>query len=153
MEATHRSGSLITARLAAEAGRDVWAVPGPLHAPQSEGCHRLIKQGAGLMDDPREILQAATGALGAAHVALCQRYASWLSTAEPKQPQKVAWAVSALPPPLRAALQAGPCTMDTLVEEGGVPSEALPGLLLGAELAGLVARLPGNRFQWQGNPP
>ena len=58
IEAAARSGALITARLAAEAGREVFAVPGSIHNPMARGCHRLIRDGAALVDDPGEITAA-----------------------------------------------------------------------------------------------
>ncbi|NLP61125.1 DNA-protecting protein DprA [Paraburkholderia sacchari] len=58
VEAAMRSGSLITARLANEMGRDVFALPGSVHAPLSRGCHRLIKEGAQLVETPEEVLEA-----------------------------------------------------------------------------------------------
>ncbi|MCG5075937.1 DNA-processing protein DprA [Paraburkholderia tagetis] len=58
VEAAMRSGSLITARLANEMGRDVFALPGSVHAPLSRGCHRLIKEGAQLIETPEEVLEA-----------------------------------------------------------------------------------------------
>src|SRR6202000_1356491 len=57
VEAAMRSGSLITARFANEMGRDVFAIPGSIHAPLALGCHRMIKQGAKLVETPEEVLE------------------------------------------------------------------------------------------------
>ena len=66
VEAAMRSGSLITARLANEMGRDIFALPGSIHAPLSRGCHRIIKQGAKLVETPDEVLEELGFATGAA---------------------------------------------------------------------------------------
>ena len=69
IEAAERSGALITARLASEAGRDVFAVPGSIHNPMARGCHRLIRDGAGLVESAHEVIAAIAplaGELGAA---------------------------------------------------------------------------------------
>jgi DNA processing protein len=81
VEAAMRSGSLITARLANEMGRDIFALPGSIHAPLSRGCHRIIKQGAKLVETPDEVLEelgfarraAPRAALGSAHAVLSGR--------------------------------------------------------------------------------
>lgn len=58
IEAAMRSGALITARLAADSGREVFALPGSIHNPMARGCHRLIRQGAGLAESPEEVIEA-----------------------------------------------------------------------------------------------
>src|SRR5690606_26713709 len=58
VEAAHRSGALITARLAADAGREVFAIPGSIHNPKARGCHRLIRDGAALVETPEEVIEA-----------------------------------------------------------------------------------------------
>ena len=58
VEAQARSGALITARLAADAGREVFAIPGSIHEPKVRGCHRLIRDGAGLVESAGEVIAA-----------------------------------------------------------------------------------------------
>src|SRR5699024_3946716 len=58
VEAALRSGAAITARLAGDAGREVFAIPGSIHNPKARGCHRLIRDGAGLVETPGEVLEA-----------------------------------------------------------------------------------------------
>jgi DNA processing protein len=130
VEATLQSGSLITARMAAEAGREVYVIPGSIHAPQSRGCHALIKQGAKLVDGAQDILEDLRPSLGA-------------GTALPV-------AVDSRPAPVDALLEAlgyDPVTLDALVARTGVAPAELSVRLLELELAGQVARLPGQLFQ------
>ena len=125
VEATLRSGSLITARMAAEAGRDVFALPGSIHAAQARGCHALIKQGALLVEEPQEIVDALQG----------QR----------------SLPLDDLPPhaadPLLDALGQDPVTLDSLLARTGWPVADLSARLLELELEGQVARLPGGLYQ------
>lgn len=127
VEANLQSGSLITARLAAEQGREVFAIPGSIHSPLSKGCHRLIKQGAKLVDDIRDILEELGGTLATAPVANV--------------------GVASECDPLLAHLGYDPVGMDTLAERSGLTSEALSAMLLLLELQGKVVSLPGGRYQ------
>ena len=131
VEAALRSGSLITARLANEAGRDVWAIPGSIHAAQSQGCHALIKQGAKLVDSPEDVLDElrAPGTPAQARLALDDD-----SDPAPADP-------------LLQALGEDPVTLDALLARTGWPTAELSARLLELELEGRVARLPGGLYQ------
>lgn len=133
VEAALRSGSLITARLASEAGREVMAIPGSILAPQSAGCHALIRQGAALVDSPEQVLEEL-GALPP------------LATAAPAANQGPHPAPEADDAVLRA-LGHDPLSLDTLIDRCGWPAPALSAHLLTLELDGLVARLPGGLYQ------
>lgn len=132
IEAALESGSLITARLAAEQGRDVFALPGSIHSPLSKGCHRLIKEGAKLADSANDVLEEL-----ATHLRFHQR------------PDTVADDRPADPPsdPLLDALAATPLTMDQLAERLSLTVDALSVRLLSAEMDGYIARLPGGLYQ------
>ncbi|HEY0856463.1 MAG TPA: DNA-processing protein DprA [Albitalea sp.] len=126
VEAALRSGSLITARLASEAGRDVFAIPGSIHSPQARGCHWLIKQGAKLVDSAQDILEELR-----------------------LPPAPAAESKPALRPddPLLAALGYEPSSLESLSARTGWSAAELNARLLELELEGLVARLPGQLFQ------
>ncbi len=134
VEAALRSGSLITARLASEAGREVFALPGSIHAPQSQGCHALIQQGAKLVTSVADMLDELPEP--GRHVPRQARQAT-LPLDEPGPP----------PDPLLDALGDDPATLDALLARTGWPVEALSARLLELELDGRVARLPGALFQ------
>ena len=129
MEAAARSGSLITARLASECGRDVFAVPGSIHSPLAKGCHQLIRQGAKLVDSVTDILEE----IGAAPAA----------TADPSGTELA----PAPADPLDGVLGFDPVTADDLVVRSGLPPQRIAALMLDLELAGRLARLPGGRVQ------
>jgi DNA processing protein len=130
VEAAERSGSLITARLAGEQGRDVFAIPGSIHSPLSKGCHRLIKQGAKLVDEARDILEEL--APGTPRTGIAPTDTPSAETDEAG---------------LLAALGFDPCDLDTLTQRSGLSTQALSSLLLQMELDGQVAMLPGGRYQ------
>lgn len=132
VEAALRSGSLITARLAAEAGREVFAIPGSIHAPQSKGCHALLKQGAKLVETAQDIVEELRGLQGARPVQAA------LPLAEPE---------SAPADALLQALGHDPVTLDALMARTGASAAELTVRLLELELAGSVSRLPGGLYQ------
>jgi DNA processing protein len=131
VEAALQSGSLITARLALEQGRDVFAIPGSIHSTQSKGCHALIKQGAKLVESAQDILEELQFATRAPLAS---------ANTEP----------DAVSPTLTALLQAlgfDPIGLDGLQARSGLPTPQLQAQLMELELGGLVARLPGGAFQ------
>lgn len=127
VEAALKSGSLITARLANEAGREVFAIPGSIHSPQSRGCHALIKQGAKLVETAQDILDELR--LPAA--------------ADRASPQREPPAEDSL----LSSLGYDPVTLDALAARTGRSAADLSSRLLELELDGQVARLPGQLFQ------
>lgn len=133
VEAAKRSGSLITAHVANDQGRDVFAIPGSIHAPLSKGCHKLIKEGAKLVESAADILQelgmAASPAPGPAPT--------------PAPGPDDAGQHGAL----LHALGHDPVSAERLLALTGTPPSALSSQLLALELAGHVERLPGGLFQ------
>ena len=143
VEAAVNSGSLITARLAAESGREVFAIPGSIHSPTARGCHRLIREGAKLVETARDVLEelrwgepttaqfaptvAPTAPSTAAHVP------------EPDDPPQVTQVMN--------ALGFDPVDIDTLSTRSGLTVDALYAILTPLELDGRVARVAGGRFQ------
>jgi len=129
VEAALQSGSLITARQAVEQGKEVFAIPGSIHSPQSRGCHALLKQGAKLVETAQDVLEELP-ALGAVVAAV-------EAGPQPAGDQD----------PLLAALGFDPVSLDALVARTGMPASTLQARLLELELQGEVARLPGGLFQ------
>ncbi|MBL8519391.1 MAG: DNA-protecting protein DprA [Betaproteobacteria bacterium] len=131
VEAALNSGSLITARLAGEQGRDVFAIPGSIHSPFSKGCHTLIKQGAKLVDDAADILTE----LG--------MMAAGPGRAQEAQARKPGEAVD----PLLDAMGYDPVTADALATRTGQPAGQVLARLTQWELEGAVISLAGGKFQ------
>ena len=131
VEAALQSGSLITARLATDCGREVFAIPGSIHSPVARGCHQLIRDGAKLVESAADILE---------ELRLEQPEAAPALDSEP--PAVVGEEARVL-----AALGHDPVDLDTLVHRISLTPEALYAILLTLELEGRVARLPGGRLQ------
>lgn len=142
VEAVERSGALITARLSAEAGREVFAVPGSIHNPLARGCHRLIRDGAGLVDSAQEVI-AALAPL-AAELAQALRGRLHVPTPVPAAGSSASAAGGDPPDPdpdyqrLWQAMGHDPTGMDRLVERSGLTTAELSSMLLVMELEGRV---------------
>ncbi len=128
VEANIRSGSLITAKLAAEQGREVFAIPGSIHSPLSKGCHELIKQGAKLVDNIHDILNE----LDYAPSHLVEQNTDNNTTETD---------------PILDFMGYDPIPIETLVERSRLTSEELSAMLLILELENKIASLPGGRYQ------
>ena len=128
VEAALESGSLITARQALDQGREVFAIPGSIHSPQSKGCHALIRQGAKLVEAAQDILEELHAPGPTAQLAL---------TLDRTPPETG----------LLSHLGHDPVNLDTLQARTGLDTPHLQAELLDLELAGQVERLPGGLFQ------
>lgn len=131
VEATIESGSLITSRLAGEQGREVFAIPGSIHSPQSRGCHKLIKQGAKLVETAQDVLEELRWGAPTAERNVT-RGSSDVDTESGK---------------LLSVIGFDPCGLDELAERSGLTADTLSVMLLHLELDGRVASLPGGRYQ------
>jgi DNA processing protein len=129
VEAALQSGSLITARLAAEAGREVFAIPGSIHSPQARGCHALIRQGAKLVESAQDVLEELPP--------LGTPVAAAPSEAETPHEQQA----------LLETMGFDPVSLDALMARSGWPAAELSAALLELELDGHVARLAGQLYQ------
>lgn len=131
VEAAVQSGSLITARLAAEQGREVFAIPGSIHSPLSRGCHALIRQGAKLVETAQDILEE----LG------------WLRHFVPHAPTTQTECAEEEASSLLAHVGYDPIDVDTLVERSGLTADVVSSMLLQMELRGLISAFPGGKYQ------
>lgn len=134
IEAATESGSLVTARLASEQGREVFAIPGSIHSPQSRGCHALIRQGAKLVECVDDILEELR------QPAVAAKPAPAPPEAPPAEPAD----------DLLAQMGYEPVDLDALSARTGLDAARLQARLLELELLGLVACMPGGLFQRMG---
>jgi DNA processing protein len=167
VEAAMRSGSLITARLANEMGRDVFALPGSIHAPLTRGCHQLIKQGAQLVETPEEVLESLGVVRPVPQRPVRPKRAARESPGPPCQlallgsaaaadaqvpataaPHATAQPTSLGPEAQRLldALGHAPATLEILAQRTDMAEAALQAALLHLELAGYLNALPGGWF-------
>lgn len=135
IEAAIASGSLITARAAAEQGREVFAVPGSIHSPLSKGCHALIKSGAKLVESADDVLSELHG--------FASRAAPRVQTRE---------SPGNLQSGLLAHMGHDPVDVDSLCERSGMSAEQVAADLLRLELDGQVSAMPGGLYQRLGGP-
>ncbi|MEI7430187.1 MAG: DNA-processing protein DprA [Betaproteobacteria bacterium] len=126
VEAAIESGSLITARLACEQDREVFAIPGSIHSPQSRGCHKLIKQGAKLVETAQDVLEEL-------HLNINSTHPEHSFTASEVN--------------FLTNMGFDPCGLDDLAFRTGLTADAISVQLLQMELQGRVAVLPGGRYQ------
>jgi DNA processing protein len=136
MEASYRSGSLITARLALEQGREVFAVPGNVNSPGSKGTNRLIREGATLVTDPEDIIEEIVP--------------QWKGLVVPKEKGCGDTLREDAGPGGRIILEffeRSPIHIDELIQRSGLSSSDTASLLLDLELRGFVTQLPGKMFK------
>jgi DNA processing protein len=136
VEAAEKSGALITAGFAAELGREVLAIPGRVSSPESRGAHRLIQDGAALVQDAEEVIAALPARWQA-----CVKGATGRDTRGGTVPVEHGDRGRVL-----AALGEDPVTIDDVIERSGVAAGRATALLLELELAGRVRQLDGKRF-------
>jgi DNA processing protein len=138
VEAAKQSGSLITARTASEQGREVFAIPGSIHNPMARGCHRLLRDGAKLVESAGDILEELAPLLGldTAPMLAAQPAESGADTA-PEDPEYKL---------LLNSLDFAPTSVDSLVERTGLTPDVVSSMLLMLELQGHVEASPGGRY-------
>lgn len=141
VEAALQSGSLITARLGAEQGREVFAIPGSIHNPLARGCHRLIREGAKLVETAQDILEELGPLMGATlrpQRPQCKKQSPMpVSSREGDEPKYQA---------LLDCLGYDPLPIDSLIERTGLTAEAVSSMLLVLELQGRITALSGGRY-------
>lgn len=143
VEAAAQSGSLITARQAAEQGRDVFAIPGSIHASLAKGCHILIREGAKLVDTAADVLEA----LACSPLVRAATVPAPACKPGPAPAQRSGSAVPAGSERLLAALGHDPVEPDMLLASLAISPALLSSQLLALELAGMLERRPGGRVQ------
>ncbi len=141
VEAALRSGSLITARIALEHGREVFAIPGSIHNPMARGCHALIRQGAKLVETAEDVLEEIGPQLE-----LQSRHAGGIPTGSALEDEPVGEALDEDYTRLLDCLGYEPTPIDRLVRRTGLTAGAVSSMLLQLELKGFVSPASGGRY-------
>lgn len=142
VQAARQSGSLITARLASDLGREVMAIPGSIHSPLSKGCHQLLRQGATLVESAEDVLNELTGPLGA--LVLASQTARASTRPDRARADRQPHGQATVHPLAQSTLRAmgwAPVGVDLLAERLQCTPGSLASVLLQLELAGLIERL------------
>ncbi len=141
VEASLQSGSLITAKFATEQDRDVFAIPGSIHSPQSKGCHQLIKQGAKLVDAVQDIVHELKSEhfVSLAAMPLKKNFIPAKNTS----PEEIPHADKAL----LDLMSFEPVTVEYLLQHSDLTSDTLSSILISLELDNKIASMPGGRYQ------
>lgn len=139
VEAAERSGALISARLAGDAGREVFAIPGSIRNPMARGCHRLIRQGAALVEHPDEVVEALAPLADSLAHALRQRLGDPIQEVQPGLPMAGPGPADPGHRRLWDALGHDPADLDTLARRTGLTVPQLSSMLLLMELEGCVS--------------
>lgn len=142
VEAAARSGSLITARLAAEQGREVFAIPGSIHNPLARGCHQLIRQGAKLVETAADIIEELWPLLG--HLQELPATPGSPAVSDKEQNWDAEYQR------LLEVLGFDPLPVDLLIERSGLTAESVSSMLLLLELEGYVSSAPGGHYSLTG---
>ncbi len=137
VEAAQSSGSLITARLASEQGREVFAIPGSIHNPLARGCHRLIRKGAKLVESAGDILEELAPLLKLETAVTGATHNASVSATESADPEYRL---------LLNSLDYAPTSVDALVERTGLTPDVVSSMLLMLELQGQVEAASGGRY-------
>ena len=146
VEAARRSGSLITARLAGEQGREVFAVPGPIQSPLARGCHQLIRDGAKLVEQVTDILEELPNRISGGPWQMPQRYA-------PESVDQQAPVLDEVQKKVLASLAYRATSVDSVIERSGLTADTVCSILLALELRGLVVPIPGGAYCRATNRP
>ena len=146
VEAGLHSGSLITARLASEQGREVFAIPGSVHNPLARGCHRLIKEGAKLVETAAEIAAELRPLAGQLAHSLSEMLAAEASSPLDSAPGAPHINMDCDYQRLLEAVGFDPTTVDEIIRRSQLTTAAVSSMLLMLELEGHVAAHPGGRY-------